>query len=77
MPYKDKRKSKNIAFSDPHGLIRAAIERVIDGHHGVTVSEFVRNATIDRLDEIREAEARVAQERAARVRIAGVPMEAV
>lgn len=55
---------------DADDSLRRRIDAALDGT-GIKYSDFFRACIEDRLDEIAEADAKIAAERAARVRISG------
>lgn len=61
----------NISFGDPGGEIRAEIKELIADTPGASVSGFVRAATEDRIFEMRQAAARVEEERSNRIQMSG------
>lgn len=61
----------NLATTDPGGKLKARIERLINGHAGVTVASFVRDAIEERCDMMEDAERKIEIERANRIKVSG------
>ncbi len=58
MPYK----KSTLAFTDIDGSLRPRIKRILDGTP-CNMADFLRDTIIDRVEEIEEANRRVAQEK--------------
>lgn len=65
-----KRRTPAISCPDPGGAMRKRIHELVDDIPGGSVSDFVRVAVEDRLYEIEAAEAKVEQEKLARIKMA-------